>query len=289
MQRNGLRSLKYLNTGLKTKNLSTIALVRAFQVAAALPHHFPPQFEVFAQVYLTHLFIGGQFFRGALLQDLAFKEQVGPVCYAKGFLHVVIGDQYAYVLVLQPGHNALYVFHGNGVHTSKGFIQQNESWFRGQRAGYFRTAPFAPAQHIAPVLAHMLQAEFVQQSLQPFLLVFFGLSGHLQNGADVILHTQLPKNAGLLRQIADPFLRPFVHGQIGDVLIIQEDVAAVGLYKPHDHVEGGGLAGAIGTQQAHDLALLHLHMNAIHHRAALVFLEDVLCPQHLEGDVHLET
>ena len=56
----------------------------------------------------------------------------------------------------------------------------------------------------------------------------------------------------------------------------KQDLALVGLHQAHDHVEAGGLAGTIGSQQAHDLALVHLHAHAVHHGAALVAFEDVV-------------
>ena len=39
---------------------------------------------------------------------------------------------------------------------------------------------------------------------------------------------------------------------------LEEDAAAVGLDDAHDHVEGGGLASAVGAQEAHYLALADL-------------------------------
>ena len=38
--------------------------------------------------------------------------------------------------------------------------------------------------------------------------------------------------------------------------------------QPHDDVERGGFARPVGPQQAHHLALLHVHRDVVHHRAA---------------------
>ena len=43
-----------------------------------------------------------------------------------------------------------------------------------------------------------------------------------------------------------------------DVLAVQHDAAAVGLQIAYHHAHGGGFAGAIGPQKAHNLGLFHL-------------------------------
>ena len=46
-------------------------------------------------------------------------------------------------------------------------------------------------------------------------------------------------------------------------MAIELDAAAVGLDQPGDHVEHGGLAGAVGTQQADRLAAAHMDADAL--------------------------
>src|SRR5690606_39868777 len=43
-----------------------------------------------------------------------------------------------------------------------------------------------------------------------------------------------------------------VHGVGGDVAAVQHDAAGIALHQTHDHVEAGGLAGTVGTEQADD-------------------------------------
>ena len=73
-------------------------------------------------------------------------------------------------------------------------------------------------------------------------------------GADILFGGQAAKDRGFLRQIADAQPRAAVHGQAGHVMAVDLDRAVVGRHQAGDHVEAGGLAGAIGAQQAHHFA-----------------------------------
>ena len=44
----------------------------------------------------------------------------------QGLLDVVVGDEHANAFVPKLIHNALNVLYGNGVHTGKGLIKQDE-------------------------------------------------------------------------------------------------------------------------------------------------------------------
>ena len=76
----------------------------------------------------------------------------------------------------------------------------------------------------------------------------------LEHGQDVLLDREAAEHRGLLRQVADAGPGPAVHGQAGDVLAVQDDLAAVGRDQAGDDIEAGGLAGPVGPEQAHGLA-----------------------------------
>jgi hypothetical protein len=63
-------------------------------------------------------------------------------------------------------------------------------------------------------------------------------------------------------------------GWAGDVLAVQIDRAVVGGDQAGDHVEAGGLAGAVGAQQARDLAALQAQGDALDDRAVAERLAD---------------
>ena len=60
----------------------------------------------------------------------------------------------------------------------------------------------------------------------------------------------------------------------GQVALIEQDRAAVGRHQPDDHVEGGGLAGAVGAEQADHLAGVDLERQVVHHLARAVALAE---------------
>src|SRR5690606_27402381 len=69
----------------------------------------------------------------------------------------------------------------------------------------------------------------------------------------------------LLRQVADAEPAALKQWQMGDRATIEADVSAIGLYQAHDHGEDGGLAGAVGAQEAHGLAATHGDGDVAHH------------------------
>src|SRR5690606_5598437 len=76
-----------------------------------------------------------------------------------------------------------------------------------------------------------------------------------------------------LGQVPDALPGAAVHRQPRDVAAVQLDAAAIAPLKAHDHVKGGRFAGAIGPQQAHDLAAIDGQVNAVHHPPAVVRLD----------------
>src|SRR5262249_41071260 len=68
--------------------------------------------------------------------------------------------------------------------------------------------------------------------------------------------------------------RPQVLRQLGDFFAVEENFARVRRDLSGRHAEAGGLAGAIGAEQAHDLARVHLEIDAIDDAAAAVDLDE---------------
>ncbi len=86
----------------------------------------------------------------------------------------------------------------------------------------------------------------------------------LQHGADILLHGEPAKDRGFLRQIADPETGTLIHRQLGDVVAVEFDGAAIRLDQAGDHVEHRGLSGAVRTKQADGLAAPHIDADAAH-------------------------
>ena len=67
----------------------------------------------------------------------------------------------------------------------------------------------------------------------------------LEHSQEVFSHGQLSKNGRFLGQIANTKTSPLMHRQVGDVLVIQPDIAFIGTDKPDDHVKTSGFTGTI--------------------------------------------
>ncbi len=109
-----------------------------------------------------------------------------------------------------------------------------------------------------------LMSKLVQQ------LVAAGLAGlavhaqQLHHAQQVLLHGELAEDARLLGQVAHAaFAGAAIHGPAGDVHVVEDDAAGVGLDHAAGHAEAGRLAGAVGPQQADDLALIDAEIDAV--------------------------
>src|SRR5690606_23589666 len=91
---------------------------------------------------------------------------------------------------------------------------------------------------------------------------------------------ELAEHRRLLWQIADAAARALVHRFGGDVVAVEHDPALVGRDQADDHVEAGGLAGAVGAEQAHDLAGVEAQLEVAHDLALAVALAQAFGDQH---------
>ena len=74
----------------------------------------------------------------------------------------------------------------------------------------------------------------------------------LQGEQDVLLHRHVGIQGIVLEHQADA---PVLGGQLGDIVLTEEDLARGGLLQAGDHVQRGGLAAAGGAQKADQLAV----------------------------------
>src|SRR5690606_33649002 len=93
-------------------------------------------------------------------------------------------------------------------------------------------------------------------------------------------HAHASERARFLREVAEAQARTPVHGPGRDLLVAQLDAAAVGPDEPDDHVEAGGLARAVRSQQRHDLAARQADVDGIDDLASAVALAQAPGPQY---------
>ena len=189
----------------------------------------------------------------------------------------MVCDDNADIAVLELRDDVLDVLHGDGVHAGEGFVQEDELRVHGEGAGNLAAAPLAAGELDALGLADLGEVELVDELLQAGFPLGLGHLGHLHDGHDVVLHGHLPEDGSLLREISHALLGALVHGEAGQLVVVDENAAFVRDDLAGDHVETGGLSGAVRAQEANDLTLVHFHGNALHDRPDAVFFHEVLC------------
>jgi hypothetical protein len=73
---------------------------------------------------------------------------------------------------------------------------------------------------------------------------------------DVVQNSQLAKNTGLLRQVANSQPGALMHGQFSDIAIVEPDFTTGRLLQTNSHIKGGSFASPIRTEQAHYFTLI---------------------------------
>ncbi len=97
---------------------------------------------------------------------------------------------------------------------------------------------------------------------------------------EVLAHREILIQAEALRHVADLALD--LVGVAADVVAEAGALAAVRRQQAAQHADGGGLAGAVGPEEAVDRAALHLHRQVMHDLAAAERFRQAL---DVDGDV----
>ena len=83
-----------------------------------------------------------------------------------------------------------------------------------------------------------------------------------------------------LRHLCQTGLHDLMGAHALDALALVQDVARFGVEQAGDGFQGGGLTGTVGTDQGHDLALVHLKRNILDSVDVAVINIDVINFQH---------
>src|ERR1700735_3956004 len=121
--------------------------------------------ECLAQVHLTDLGVGKDLLGGAGSNHYATIHDVRPTADAEGFTHVMVGDQNADAASGQLANDALDVEHRKRIDAGKGLIEQDEARLGRQCPRHFDPAALPPGQRQATGIAHMADAQFLEQLL----------------------------------------------------------------------------------------------------------------------------
>ena len=102
-----------------------------------------------------------------------------------------------------------------------------------------------------------MQAFDVEVRKQAFEFGFdaaFVFDADFEDGADVLFHRHFAEDGRFLRQVAHAQARAFVYRQVAQLSPVEGDAAGVGGNQADNHIEAGGFARAVGSEQADDFA-----------------------------------
>src|ERR1700730_11526342 len=240
--------------------------------------------ERLAQVHLTDLGVGKDFFRTTGCNDRALIDDVGPRADSAGLAHIMVSNQDADAAMRQLADNALDIQHRQRIHARKRLIQEHDPRLGRQGAGDLDAPPLSARERHAESSAHLADAQVLEQLLEALLACgALQVRPGLENRLHIVFHRQLAEHRGLLRQVSEPELCPAVHRQQRDVGVLQSNTAGVARHEPDDHVEGRGLAGTIGPEQSDDLTAGELERQVAHDLAGLVALGESRSLQAAHG------
>ena len=186
----------------------------------------------------------------------------------------MIGDQDADVALLQLHHQVADIGDGEGVDSGKRFVEEHDLGLRGQRPGDLAAPSFAARKRDCRRCPERDQPEFVEQPFKPRAPCGSVGLGDLEHRRDILLHRHSAKNAGFLREIAKPENRATIHRKVRDIAPVEQDPPGVGFDQPHHRVKTGGLARAVGAEQADHLAAMNAQRDVVEHRALVIGLGD---------------
>ena len=131
-----------------------------------------------------------------------------------------------------------------------------------ERAGEAQLLLHAARELAGEACAELAHAGSGQQPVRALFANMAGTSNRVGVETDVLVDREVLVETEPLRHVADMLLA--LLGVRHDVDAVDDDVAAVRLHHAGQHPHGRGLAGAVGTDQAENLAAIHRETETIH-------------------------
>ncbi len=196
----------------------------------------------------------------------------------------MIGDQDGDAVGTQPADHLLDAVDGDRVDAGEGLVQEHDLGVGDQGPGDLQAASFPAGERQRFCLSQLSDVELLEELIAPAAAGRAIHPQHLHHAQQVLLDGELAEDARLLGEIAHAAVAgAAVHGPAGDVDALEPDLAGVGLDHAAGHAEAGGLAGAVGAQQADDLAAPDLEVDAVDDAADAVDLDQPFHGQHRRG------
>ena len=90
-----------------------------------------------------------------------------------------------------------------------------------------------------------------------------GMGERLDYGEEILGHGEFAEGGGLLGEVTEAEAGALVHAEFGDLATVESNATAGGGHEADNHVKGGGLAGAVGAEEADDLTGGDVEIDAI--------------------------
>ena len=233
-----------------------------------------------AEVGFFHLVALGELFARAAEADGAGLHHVGPVGHGEGHLRVLLHEQYRGAVLVQAADYIEYLLHKDGREAHGGLVEHQQLGAAHQRAADGEHLLFAAGERARHLAAALLQARELREHFFQVLVhagAAAGIGAHLQ----ILLYGHLQEDAPALRHLGQAALHDLVRRQAADVLAQELHRAGARAQQAGYGLQRGGLARAVGADERHHLAPVHVEGDALDGVDGAVIDVDVIYFQYL--------
>src|SRR6202521_2878877 len=247
------------------------------------------------EVSVNNLLLPPQAGHRPAADDLSLRHDHDRVAQPLHHVELVLDHQYRQPSRAQVLEVVLDFLDDLRVHARHRLVKEEQARMQHQRTHDLDQA-FLPAAHGAGIVgllaAHPEPLEQPTRLFDQPLLVRIPVAfapqrpeqgiAPVARGRDeqVLEHRQLRELRRQLKSPDETAAGPLVGGQIGDVLTLEDDRPAGCRQRARERGHEGGLAGAVGSDQARDLPGSDLDRHAVNRSHALEVTVDVGCDEH---------
>ena len=216
-----------------------------------------------AEIGLDHPGIAGHLAGRSSGDDAALGQHVDAVAQAHHRLHDMLDNQNSNAARADGLHHRHHVADFGGVEACKHLVEQEQFRFCGQRAGEFKTLAARHRELAGGLIEHRPKPDLMTDRIR--LRQRIGPRRMAQEGPhrDVLAHAEAGKGLHDLEGAGDAGAGALMCRQGGDVPALECNRAGGGGLEAGDHREQGGLARAVGADQAGDRSLRDLDRGVV--------------------------
>src|SRR3984957_17217125 len=217
--------------------------------------------------FLAHGLVGLQFGRRALEHDAPVAHHVDAMRYPHRDREFLLYQQDGDAAPGDFGDEVADLLHDQRREALGGLVDHDQLRVAHQRAANRQHLLFAAGQHAGRGDGHSGEVgNHFQHVLEP---PFARASGILDAKHQVLPHRQAGEDIAMLRNVAQPEMCDPIAGEPCDAAALELDRA---LWRDlaHDRLDRGGTSDAVAPQQAHDLAGVDMHVDALQDMALAV-------------------